>query len=137
VRLDEIIPGLEEVQSMSMPSQDLAAIHAFAHKPCQGIANCEIYPLNVCGIDLSTGIDPKQSHYLSRVAINDTLYHLYELPILSFLADHCVLQARVGDENRIWLSPDTAIGWCLKEAIDVKKSFFKGVPVIGCEYRNR
>lgn len=59
MRLDEILPSLEEIQSMSMPSQDLAAIHALAHEPCQRIANCEIYPLNVCSIDLSTGIDSK------------------------------------------------------------------------------
>jgi len=134
--LDEIIPGLEEVQSMSMPSADLAAIHAFAHEPCQRIANCEIYPLNIRSIDLSTGIDSKQTHYFLWVAIHDLLYHLYEPPILSFFADPCVLQVRVGDENRIWLSPDTTIGWRLKEAIDVEKPFFEGVPVIRCEYGN-
>jgi len=61
--LDEIIPGLEEVQSMRMPFQDLAAIHALAHESCQRIANCEVYPLNVGCIDLSTAIGSKQSHY--------------------------------------------------------------------------
>lgn len=81
--LDEIIPGLEEVQSMSMPSADLAAIHAFAHEPCQS-TDCEIYPLNIRSIDLSTGIDSKQTHYFLMVAIHDLLYHLYESPILSF-----------------------------------------------------
>jgi len=109
--LDEIIPGLEEVQSMRMPFQDLAAIHALAHESCQRIANCEVYPLNVGCIDLSTAIGSKQSHYFRRVAVNDTLYHLYEPPVLSFFADHCILQAGAWDENRIWLSPDTAIGW--------------------------
>jgi len=33
---------LEEVQSMRMPFQDLAAIHALAHESCQRIANCEV-----------------------------------------------------------------------------------------------
>ena len=59
MKLDEIIPSLEEIQSMSMPSQDLAAIHALAHESSQRISNCEIYPLNVCSIDLSTEIDSK------------------------------------------------------------------------------
>ena len=130
MRLDEIIPSLEEIQSISMPSQDLAAIHALAHEPCQRIANCEIDPLNVSSIDLSTGIDSKQPHYFPRIAVNDTLYHFYEPPILSFFADLCILQVRVWNENRIWFSPDTAIGWRLQEAIDIEKPFFKGVPVV-------
>jgi hypothetical protein len=75
-------------------------------------------------------------HYLSRVAISDILYHLYEPSILSFLADLCILQVRIGDENRIWLSPDTAIGWCLKKTIDIEKPFFERIPVIRSEYRN-
>ena len=31
MRLDKIIPSLEKIHGMSMPPQDLAAIHALAH----------------------------------------------------------------------------------------------------------
>lgn len=42
MRLDEVIPSLEEVQGMTMPLQDLAAIHALANKSGQGVSNGEI-----------------------------------------------------------------------------------------------
>jgi len=51
MRLDEVIPSLEEVQGMTMPSQDLAAIHALANKSSQGVSNGEIQPFDICSVD--------------------------------------------------------------------------------------
>ena len=120
-----------------MSSQNLAAIHALAYESSQGIANREIQPLNICGIDLSPRIDTKQLHYLLGIAINNTLYYLNESSTLSFLADYCILQVWVRNKNWIWLSSDSAIWRCLKKTVDVEKSFFEWVPVVRSEYRNR
>jgi hypothetical protein len=39
MRLDEVTPSLEEVQGTTMPSKDLAAIHALANKSSQGVSD--------------------------------------------------------------------------------------------------
>ena len=137
MRLYKIIPSLEKVHGMSMPSQDLTAIHALAHESSQWISNCEVQPLNICGVDLSTRINTKQLHYLIWITINNTLYYLNESSILSFLADLCILQVWVRNQYRIRLSSDSAIGRRLKETIDIEEPLLERVPVIGCEDRNR
>jgi len=137
MRLDKVIPSLEKVHGMSMPSQDLAAIHALAHESSQWISNCEVQPLNICGVDLSTRINTKQLHYLIWITKNNTLYYLNESSILSFLADLCILKVWIRNQYRVRFSSNPAIGRCLKKTIYIEKTLFERVPIIGCEYRNR
>ena len=137
MRLDKVIPSLEKVQGMGMPSQDHAAIHTLAHKSSQWIANCEIQPLDICSIDLFARIGTKQLHYLFRITINNLLYYLNESSLLSFLAYLCVLQVWVRNQYGIRLSSDSAVRRRLKKSINIEKSFLERIPVIWSEYRNR
>ena len=66
--LDKVIPSLEKIQSMSMPPHDLAAIHALAHESSQWIKNCEIQPLNIGSVDLSTWIDTEHQLAADQIA---------------------------------------------------------------------
>ena len=137
MRLDKVVPSLEKVQGMSVPPQDLAAIHALAHKSSQWIANCEIQALDIGGIDLSTRINTEQLLYLNRITIDNALYYLNESSVLSFLANLCVLQVWVRNQYRIRLSSDSAVRRRLKKTINIEKSFLERIPVIWSKYRNR
>jgi len=136
VRLDKIIPSLEKIHGMSMPPQDLAAIHALAHESSQWIANCEVQPLNICRVDLSTWIDTEQLHYFYGIPINNTLHYFDDSSVLSLLTDLCILQVWVRNQYRIRFSTNSAIWWRLKKTINAEEALLEWIPIIGSEYRN-
>jgi len=90
MRLDEVIPSLEEVQGMTMPSQDLAAIHALANKSSQGVSNGEIQPFDICSVDFPPESAPSNcitslDHHIQHAVLP------LRVVLFSFLAHLCVL----------------------------------------------